>query len=59
MAVRTSLPPESLGLTLQETVWQFDPALPVNDVRSVETCVADNPSRPAYPAAPSRATWTQ
>jgi len=42
VAVRTSLPPESLGLTLQGTVRQVDPDLPVNDVRSMEARVSDS-----------------
>jgi len=42
VAVRTSLPPESLGLTLQQTVRQIDPDLPVNDLRSMETRIADS-----------------
>jgi putative ABC transport system permease protein len=42
VVVRTSLPPESLGLTLQGAVRQVDPDLPVNDVRTMETRVADS-----------------
>ncbi len=42
VAVRTSLPPESLGLTLQGAVRQADPDLPVNDVRTMEARVADS-----------------
>jgi predicted permease len=41
-AVRTSLPPESLGLTLQRVVRQIDPDIPVNDLRSMETRIADS-----------------
>jgi predicted permease len=39
VAVRTSLAPESLGLTLQGIVRQVDPDLPVNDVRTMEARV--------------------
>jgi predicted permease len=42
VAVRTSLPPETLGLTLQGAVRQVDPDLPVNDVRTMEARVADS-----------------
>ena len=42
VAVRTSLPPESLGLTLQKVVRQIDADLPVNDVRSMDTRIADS-----------------
>ena len=42
VAVRTGLPPESLGLTLQNVVRQIDPDLPVNDIRSMETRIADS-----------------
>jgi predicted permease len=42
VAVRTSLSPESLGLTLQGAVRQVDPDLPVNDVRSMEARVTDS-----------------
>ena len=42
VAVRTSLPPESLGLTLQRVVRQIDPDIPVNDLRSMETRIADS-----------------
>lgn len=42
VAVRTSLPPESLGLTLQGAVREVDPDLPVNDVRSMEARVSDS-----------------
>jgi predicted permease len=41
VAVRTSLAPESLGLTLQGIVRQVDPDLPVNDVRTMEARVTD------------------
>jgi hypothetical protein len=42
VAVRTSLPPESLGLTLQKVVRQIDPDIPVNDLQSMETRIADS-----------------
>jgi len=42
VAVRTSLPPESLGLTLQKVVRQIDTDIPVNDLRSMETRIADS-----------------
>ena len=50
VVVRTSLPPESLGLTLQETVRQVDPDLPVNDVRTMETRVTDSLAGQRTPA---------
>jgi predicted permease len=42
VAVRTSLPPESLGLTLQKVVRQIDSDIPVSDLRSMETRIADS-----------------
>jgi predicted permease len=42
VAVRTSLPPESLGLTLQRVVRQIDADIPVNDLRSMDTRIADS-----------------
>jgi len=42
VAVRTSLPPESLGLTLQRVVRQIDPDVPVDDLRSMDTRIADS-----------------
>ncbi len=42
IVVRTSLRPESLGLALQELVRHIDPELPVNDLRSMDTRVADS-----------------
>jgi predicted permease len=42
VTVRTSLPPESLGLALQKVVRQIDPDIPVNDLRSMETRIADS-----------------
>jgi predicted permease len=42
VVIRTSLPPESLGLTLQGVVRQVDPDLPVNDVRTMDARVSDS-----------------
>ncbi|HTG31323.1 MAG TPA: ABC transporter permease [Thermoanaerobaculia bacterium] len=42
VVVRTSLPPESLGPALRRAVRTVDPELPVNDLRSMETRVADS-----------------
>lgn len=42
VAVRTSVPPESLGLTLQRVVRQIDPDIPVNNLRSMDTRIADS-----------------
>jgi len=42
VAIRTSLPPESLGLMLQKVVRQIDADVPVNDVRSMDTRIADS-----------------
>jgi predicted permease len=42
VAVRASVPPESLGLVLQHAVRQIDPDIPVNDLRSMETRIADS-----------------
>jgi predicted permease len=42
VAARTSLPPESLGLALQKVARQVDPDIPVNDLRSMETRIADS-----------------
>ncbi|MEO6909938.1 MAG: ABC transporter permease [Edaphobacter sp.] len=42
VVARTSLPPESLGLTLQSAVRQIDSDLPVNDVRTMETRISDS-----------------
>jgi predicted permease len=42
VAIRASVPPESLGLTLQKAVRQVDPNLPVNDLRSMETRISDS-----------------
>ena len=50
VAVRTSLPPESLGLALQRVVRQIDPDIPVNDVRSMETRITDSLAARRSPA---------
>lgn len=42
VAARTTLPPESLGLTLQNVVRQIDPNVPVSDLRSMDTRIADS-----------------
>ncbi len=42
VAVRTSLPPESFALTLQKVVRQIDADVPVTDVRSMDTRIADS-----------------
>jgi len=42
VAVRTSLPPESLALTLQKVIRQIDADVPVSDLRSMDTRIADS-----------------
>jgi len=42
VTVRTSLRPESLALTLQKAVRQVDPNIPVSDIRSMNTRIADS-----------------
>ena len=42
VAVRTSLPPESFALTLQKVVREVDADVPVSDVRSMDTRIADS-----------------
>jgi hypothetical protein len=42
IVVRTSLPPESLGRAMQKVVRQIDPEVPVNDLRSMDTRIADS-----------------
>jgi predicted permease len=42
VAVRASLPPESLALALQKVVRQVDAEIPVNDLRSMENRIADS-----------------
>lgn len=50
VVVRTSLSPESLGLTLRRLVRQIDADLPVNDVQSMETRITDSLSAQRSPA---------
>jgi len=42
VAVRTSLPPESLGSALQKVVRQIDADVPVDGLQSMETRIADS-----------------
>jgi predicted permease len=42
VAVRTSLPPESFALTLQKVVRQVDADVPMSDIRSMDTRIADS-----------------
>jgi predicted permease len=42
VAIRTSLPPESFALTLQKMVRQIDADVPVSDIRSMDTRIADS-----------------
>jgi predicted permease len=42
VVVRTSLRPESFGLALQKVVRQIDVQLPVNDLQSMDTRIADS-----------------
>jgi predicted permease len=42
VAARTNLPPETLGLTLQNVVRQIDPNIPVSDLRSMDKRIADS-----------------
>ena len=42
LVARTSQPPDRLGKTLQDVVRQVDPELPLSDLRSMETRVADS-----------------
>jgi ABC-type antimicrobial peptide transport system permease subunit len=42
ITARTSLSPESLASMLQTTVRRIDPELPVSDIRSMETRIADS-----------------
>jgi len=42
VAVRVSLPPESVALSLQKAVRQVDADVPVNDLRSMETRITDS-----------------
>jgi len=42
IVVRTSLRPESLAVALQKVVRQIDPEVPVNDLRPMDTRIADS-----------------
>jgi predicted permease len=42
VVVRTSLRPESLGVVLQKVVRQIDREIPVNDLQSMDTRIADS-----------------
>jgi ABC-type antimicrobial peptide transport system permease subunit len=42
VVTRTSLKPEALGATLRNVVRKVDPELPVTDLRSMETRIADS-----------------
>jgi predicted permease len=42
VVTRTTLPPESLAATLRQAVRRVDPELPVADVRSMQTRIADS-----------------
>lgn len=42
VAVRTSLPSESLGLALHKVVRQIDPDIPVSDLQSMDTRITDS-----------------
>lgn len=42
VAVRTSLPPDSFALTLQNVVRQIDANVPVSDIRSMDTRISDS-----------------
>jgi ABC-type antimicrobial peptide transport system permease subunit len=42
VAVRSSLAPESLSLALQSVVRQIDPDIPVDNIRSMQTRIADS-----------------
>ncbi len=50
VAVRTSLPPESLGLALQKVVRQIDPDIPVNNLQSMDTRITDSLAARRSPA---------
>jgi predicted permease len=42
VVVRTALPPETMGLTLQKVVRQIDPRLPMSDVRSMDARIGNS-----------------
>jgi predicted permease len=50
ITARTSLSPESMASMMQETVRRIDPELPVSDLRSMETRIADSLTTRRSPA---------
>jgi putative ABC transport system permease protein len=50
VAVRTSLPPESLALALQKTVRQIDPNIPISDLQSMDTRITESLAARRSPA---------
>jgi predicted permease len=50
VAVRTSLPPESLGLALQKVVRQIDPNIPITDLQSMDTRITESLAARRSPA---------
>jgi putative ABC transport system permease protein len=50
VAVRTSLPPDSLGLALQKAVRQIDPNIPISDLQSMDTRITDSLAARRSPA---------
>lgn len=42
VAIRASVAPESLGLTLQKIVRQIDPNIPINDLRSMDNRISES-----------------
>jgi predicted permease len=50
VAVRTSLPPESLGLALQKVVRQIDPDIPVSNLQSMDTRITESLAARRSPA---------
>ena len=50
VAVRTSLPPESLGLALQKVVRQIDSDIPVTDLQSMDTRITESLAARRSPA---------
>ena len=50
VAVRTSFPPESLGLALQKVVRQIDPNIPVTDLQSMDTRITESLAARRSPA---------
>jgi ABC-type antimicrobial peptide transport system permease subunit len=50
VVVRTAMPPESLGQTVQRVVRQIDPDLPVNDLRSMDSLISESLTARRSPA---------